>query len=106
MRSSQGRFSAGSSTRLSLQPSTMSADRLAELGADLGEHGLAAAVFRGVVQQRPDRLVLGGAVLEGKRGDAEDVRDVRDVRSLAPLALVHPCGEDECGRKGVHAPSS
>ena len=73
---------------------------------DLGEHGLAAAVFRGVVQQRPDRLVLGGAVLEGKGGDAEDVRDVRNVGSLAPLALVHPRGEDECGRKGVHAPSS
>ena len=77
------------------------ADDVAEAGADLGERRFPAAVFGGVVQQRGDRLIFIGAVLEGERRHAEDVRDVRNAGPLAPLPAVHLVGVRHRGREPV-----
>ena len=84
------------------------ADRIAEARADLRQRRLAAAVFRGIMQQRPDCLVLVGAVLHGDRRNSEDVSDVGNAGALAPLALmdvvrVRQCGRKPCGRRQRHS---
>ena len=53
------------------------------------QHRAAALVLSGIVQQRGDRGVLVGAVLDGERGDSEQVREIGNASALAHLRRVH-----------------
>ncbi len=61
---------------------------VAEPRPDLGEHPLSASVFRCVVKQRGDRLVLAAAILDHQRAHAEQMADVRDAAAFAQLGTV------------------
>lgn len=61
---------------------------LAKALANGGQGGLAALVLDGIVQQRRDRVVLAGAVLQRQAGDRHQVGDVGNVAPLAPLVAV------------------
>ena len=68
--------------------------RVPELRADL--HQLpGSVVFNRVVEERRDRLFLGGAVLEDDTRGAQEMGQVRDRRALTDVAGVEPRGEDE-----------
>jgi hypothetical protein len=62
----------------------------AEAAADVPEASAAAPVLGGVVKERRDRLLLGAAVVDHQRGDAEQVLDVGLIGAGAKLACVHP----------------
>jgi hypothetical protein len=46
-------------------------------------------VFRRIVEERRDGLVLRAAVVEDDRGDAHEVAHIRAARSLARLRAVN-----------------
>ena len=61
-------------------------DPLAKPVADLLEARSVSAILQRVVQQGGDRLVLGTAVLQHQRRDAEQVRQIRHIAALSTLA--------------------
>src|SRR5262245_22869450 len=65
---------------------------LAEAGADIREALAAALVLGGIVQERPDGLVLVAAIVDHGRCHREEVPGVRNRRALADLAAMHVYG--------------